>query len=1018
MRVVYLLGTLALMTSFAVTAAISPLAFQPQQASGSVASRVSTVRFSNLGFANYSHVATYAASFCDKSADLVTVNADMAVVRVTNRPNPSMCPLVLMDMNKKQRVFSGGNVEFTIAPWSNPHAMAFDVSPSFYLASRAAPTRVRVVGLDLTGVTHVTGSKGEGDCVDIVNIDRGFSCRLPVIDAHRIDPNTAIEFIVISSNGETRFTVQAIEDEPATIKSVSPDTLHSGSRFTVTFSEPINTATQLPWSPVLIHTATGKVEDSAAFTGLVWDASHQSLEATVHCLSCLPGPHIMHLGESLREMAGSIIPSSVAVVISEPKCTFTGTLQPSTISYEDVKAFQAYLVLPLVLQAAPRATYQVTVGDDSIPLTATFSGGAQGDTGILTLTSFSHIKSGRHYVTVYTVNDASRVITKCTLKDPLTITEPLAETAPLVSKASSRYIFTRDANATRTTLTFKGVRLGGVAAVRPEFPYHPIEDAHSCDIVSVTDTDVVCIVRNNNIHLSDVFDWVFFDANGAECARSRGHFALPVPMATDYAPNTLTMGTAQRVQVTMNSAVKMVMPVELVLVDSTGAVLSSAAQWGNGNVAVFADADFTAAGTAQIALRGRFPGMKDEIGTVSIPKAVLTVIKGRDPVPAIAAIFPSFLQISNTYPGKPTVVQIDIAHYPLVADRIAEVTIDGKSADILRSSDSSLFVSAIFKPFAANLTVSVLDKSGERVVADSFITVQPDLVDEKTGEKFYVLPGNNYAVPYGNDGMYTVIADLANVNGQKVTVGTDTGSVFRWVKEYHGLFTRCYITLTSCEDCIGRRVVITFTVGSETVYKAPFINTAFLVVKRPTVTRVWPATKLDFSFNSDCVPYAITVNEVNPRHPLALSFPDNLGVKIVTFGVDAATSAYTGCLICDGCTYGTFVAALVAPFSGGAIANMAMPNYKFEIMPSKRAAVTFTDSESGAAATTAPAYSSAPGKNTTGLSGVEITIIAAAGAIVLAAAAAVLAWRHSGARKGSVELSTDLLTTETGSAAV
>jgi hypothetical protein len=312
LRFVSILGTIA-MTVVAFAAAITPLVFPPQQLSRWVTSHVSTVRFSNLGFTDYDPATAYTAYFCETPAALVAVNAAMAVVRVDKRPRPSTCPLTLRDTLQKEPIFVGPNVEFTIAPWDNPVALVHDIAPSFYFASRTTLTRVRVVGTGLKSVTKVVGSQGEGACIDIVASRKGFSCALPKMPAGRIRPNSVVEFIVTTANGDTRFTIQALQDESVAIKSAVPRTLRSGSRFTLALKAPLSSTGELPWSPVFANIVSGEIEDRAVFTDIVWSPESLSVAATVTCPSCSAGLYTVSLGESIRGLAASIVSSDIIV---------------------------------------------------------------------------------------------------------------------------------------------------------------------------------------------------------------------------------------------------------------------------------------------------------------------------------------------------------------------------------------------------------------------------------------------------------------------------------------------------------------------------------------------------------------------------------------------------------------------------------------------------------------------------------------------------------------------------------
>jgi hypothetical protein len=1002
MRVSNLLGliTLAMVAS---AAAISPIVFQPQQVSeGVVPGATTTVRVSNLGFADYNAANNYTGYFCETPAELVAVNVDMAVVRLTTRPKPSLCKLAIWDLATEKRVHLSVGVLFTDSPYNDPDNIALDVVPSFYFGSRPAATRVRVIGKGFRDVTMVTGANGEGDCSAILITDDGFSCNLPVIPDSLINLNRAVEFHVFLAASHTRFAIQALKDEAVNIVSISAESLHSGSRFNIKLDAPLSSADKLPWVPVLVHSATGQVEDGAVFSGVSWDADgdRKTLSAAITCTSCRPGKHAVHLGDAVPGTAGSVIASDVTVQFNEPECIFLGRPVPDVLSADEIRAGQGHMFASLDLTAAPRAVYQATVGDSAIPLKTTFSGNAAPNSGTITLSPTTEtLPVGRHLITVSILTPGGRVLQRCTIPDALEVTPSVAGTgAPIVTGAPKRF-FTVGAYASeRITLTFTGANLGAVAKVLMVFPGREIKPTNRCKIASATSTAVGCSIETNEVYDIGVFDWVFYDAAGTELTRRHGFFSHDGPEIVTYDPPSVTVGVVQRVVVTMPRATPPQIPVQLALMGFDNVTIASSAQWTRGGVAVFADVDFSFPGRAFAVIRGRYPGADEELG-YNVATYPLGVEKGEIPLPAVASVYPAFLQVSAVDAAAPTVLQIDVTHYARVADRVACVTVGGQPAEII-SREGTLLVSAELKSIVGNVTVSLLGQDGAPVVGDSFFTIEDDL-PSADGKPFYVRPGTSYAVPYGSDGQITVEIDLVNVSDEPVTMSTDTGSIVSQTRVDYGGFARISSVIAGCDDCVGRRV--TLSVALTDAPQPGRIRSAVLVVRQPAVTHVWPSSKLDFSTSTDCLPYAVMVDEVNPRHVFALSFPKNLGVKVVSTGLDVATSTYTGCLVCDGCIAGTFEAGLVVPFTGSDSGAMSIPRKKFTITPSKLAAV------SSAAAAAADGASA-------GLNGAEIAAIAAAGFVLLAAAAAaVLAWRRRGARKQSAELTADLLATESAS---
>jgi hypothetical protein len=599
-------------------------------------------------------------------------------------------------------------------------------------------------------------------------------------------------------------------------------------------------------------------------------------------------------------------------------------------------------------------------------------------------------------LTIATLSDTGRVVSKCTHTRAFEVTEP-AENEAVIYTTSRRFFVTGDASIPSDYIVFSGKNLIPVASMRLEFVGRPKVDGYKCDVDATTRTQVACFLRNKDIKDVGEFAFVFYDEPGTVLARSEGYFALLSPTAKLHSENPVAVSVPARVSAILSAALPTQLPLELVLVNTDDTVVHSAAQWTGADTVTFVDAVFSTAGAGRIAVRARYLGGDPELCFFS---GELTVADGPAPVPVLAAVYPSHLQLSTLSAGVPTVLRLDIENVALIAVRLGSVTVGGANATII-SNKGAVYVSALLAPVAGSLEVQAFSKAGKALFDASILTVEDDAHARGAAGSIYVRPGS-YAALLSDDGSVIIITDVVNAGMLPAVVSTDSGTVTATECVDKGGYTRFTTTLVGCTACAGRRVVITFGFGG-----ASLISAGYQVIRRPALRRVWPAAVLDFSAGSGCVPFAVTFDEVNPRQVLAVGFPGNPGVEVVSMAVDEATSTFTGCFVCYKCATGTFSAALVAPFTDAESAALIIPATEVEIR------ATWSP-EAAAAVEGVAAGSDAAGR---ALADHQIILFAFAGAAFVAVLAAV-SWRRRGARKQPSELGADLLEAEPSIASV
>jgi hypothetical protein len=308
---------LACIASFA-EGAFHDGAYQRLQQAGRE-SYVSTLRIYSLGFKAFKPSTKYTVFLCDQEMKLVSLNANMAVVRITSRPaEADRCFFSIWDTEAEKRVYEDSFIEFIDKAKARP---ALDIVPSFYYADRPRRPRVRVTAPGARDISSVFSiNSGVGDCTDVRMTPNGFSCVLPLIHTGDIDQAEGITFSATTVDESILFTVQALRDEGVDISSISPNTLCSKGRFTIRLARPLPSAALLPWAPVLSSGEPKSVVDSAVFRDVVFSEDRLTVEATVVCDRCGTGTFYLSLGEALPTMSAAVTPDNTFRVQIRSAC--------------------------------------------------------------------------------------------------------------------------------------------------------------------------------------------------------------------------------------------------------------------------------------------------------------------------------------------------------------------------------------------------------------------------------------------------------------------------------------------------------------------------------------------------------------------------------------------------------------------------------------------------------------------------------------------------------------------------
>jgi hypothetical protein len=805
-----------------------------------------------------------------------------------------------------------------------------DSFPSFYIpdadVQKLEPFRVRVNGKNLANATQaITMSLGvQFSCDNVQHDSNGFSCALPYIPTDHLPEITrdtvVLNFTLLMSEPTAEglyFTVQAIRDDNTIVQTVSVEEIHSGSRVVATLSKPLETAMALPWTPVLVDVMFNDVRHDAVFTNIQWDTIGRFVTFTVSCLTCRAGVYAVHIGEAAATAAMPHIRSDTYVPLLEQPCTFTGSVTPTTIT-DAALAAGATLVLPFDRGMAPLGTEMRVTADygDGVPMNAAPVGAAGTDTGLLLLKPNAVISPNMLFFNVETLSHG-RVIHKCTMRNALQVYKQDPATAALYT--ASRRVFFTGAAIPRTSVTLTGVHLGLVTSVRISARGTDKLGAECTDLV-VTDTTLTCTFPSDQVSAGVVFAFVALAVGEQRVARVDGLFAVAAPLGkTD---DHFTMGMETRVIVTLSAPLSVAAPLDVLLLNPGGAPVQANAQWLDDYTLLFTEAVFSASdddGKAVIPGRVVVHEPSAPLDT-AVTLAEFHVYEGFRPKPTIRGVYPSHIQLDSLDGVTPTVLHIDIDQYHLIEETAWVVSLGGVVVDKLLSTKGGLTFEVLFKKPAAwtyDLTVYTRTPGQQKLceLKDAF-SIETGAVAPNVPTVY--LRSYNYMSAVDANGVVMLRTALYNSIPGETTIQASRGEIAKVDFQQETDMTRYNVTMKRCaggtHTCFDGGVTLTFTVAGRT----GLVHASFLVTPPPpALARIWPATgsTLDFSTGVECIPYAMQLNEVTARLPLALVLPLNDVIRAVDVAVDERTRIMTGCLRCDGCTPGTYEAALAAPYT-------------------------------------------------------------------------------------------------------
>jgi hypothetical protein len=321
---------------------------------------------------------------------------------------------------------------------------------------------------------------------------------------------------------------------------------------------------------------------------------------------------------------------------------------------------------------------------------------------------------------------------------------------------------------------------------------------------------------------------------------------------------------------------------------------------------------------------------------------------------------------------------------------------DNIRAEMLSIDDSdAIYCSVVLPAVPRAYDMTVRNFAGVITTSKRAITVEPGAMAADQ-DAIYAVSKNYYAQMSDKGAVVTV--EYRNVHGIEVSFSlSDSRLVITSVDTVvRGPVTAFSLNVEPCADCMGSSVRLTAHFAARNP-----ITTAFVFVRRPEVKRVWPALELDFSTAQGCLPYAVTLDEVSARWPWALSFPKGTNVTSALITVNEATNTIGGCLACNDCSARTVTPVLSAPFTDD-VAAVSTERH-FHVTPGPFRPRPAPKIEATALA----------GTESSGLDRDAITLIAAAGGlVVLAAVAAIARCLLQRKRQQPSALSADLLSDE------
>jgi hypothetical protein len=1018
-RVLQLIVVLA---SLCALAAAMPVAFQAHHLSGNVP-YVASMRFSDLNFTSFSATEQYSAYLCEQPVKIVRLQANYAVVHISERPKDAKACMFYI-FRAGERVYADSMVGFHARRPEEP--MMYDSFPSFYIADADETTRVRVSGKNLKSVESVyTNSLGPRlDCTKLIVDDEGLSCDLPVLDAASIPASGTTELVFRIDHKDPVltdfFTVQPIRRDEAVVSSISESVVYSGARVTLRLSRPLTTAVTLPWTPVLVHVPTGKVESGASFSHFDWSTDTTALTVTIHCVSCLAGAHYVRLGEASASTARALTPGSAIVSIQHLPCSFTAPRTvPATATETALGSRLETLSLSIDLDSAPRGEIRVTAGVLETPLSVEHFPMARRGGSFLKLSFLNTWVPPPGFVSLSVETwVGGRLVDKCSVPQAFEVIQDDSR-VPQIHSISQR-LFTSLGGVDAVVLTGENlerakslrVMYNGVSALGPE-----------CKELATNATTLTCVFPNRQIDKTEQFAFVALDASGAELARIPGLFTDYMTDSALVAPEFISVGEETRVVIQFSTVPPACVPLLPLLLNEDGTPVRATGQWLDDMTIVFTDAVFTSFSkrAGRMVLRELLATPQEGEPPVDHFVMQLRIYSYVEPKAVIRGVYPSHVQVFALDGETPTMVRVDVDGYHLIEDKIGVVRIGDVVADKVVSKGGALYIQQTFKKVEWNYDIVIYSRNHKTVLA----TLKNAFIVESDGQRpgraaVWMHGHKNYVAVASQLNEVVLVASFYNVQyPENVGINSSHGRIATVSSKDTASMTTFTVLMERCKDgsltCFAGGVTLTFSFPS---VEAPFdLHASFLVAPAPTVLRVWPNTTLDFAASGGtCIEYAVELQEATARHPLALGFPFNAGLRAINVAVDERTSTHTGCLVCDKCAEGEFAAALGGPYTDFQVMTHELPKTTFTIVTSPFTSyIGVNESSLAAVVLQSESHVGKSGKEPQPKDSHTLAFLFTATVGVALIAAAVVAWRCLAARKALTQIKArkyDVLPTE------
>jgi hypothetical protein len=655
---------------------------------------------------------------------------------------------------------------------------------------------------------------------------------------------------------------------------------------------------------VLANAQTGAIQTRAAFTDIQWASDKTSFSAVVDCLNCKAGRYMMHLGETLSGLSAVITESSdVILELHEQPCRFVNEFVPPELSTVAFERGAVPILLPVDLMTMPRQFLSVSIGTElHAPISVKVLPSAHRDQALLSITPSGVAPLGTQFITV-AVSTGSIIISACTVDSGFTVTES-DPTKPEVFAVTPRVFLAGAGDKKTKTVRLTGSTLERTKAVKLHFQSSPAK-VEDCAEVAATPSLVTCVLHDIDSLPTGEFDFVLIDISGKEAVRVPGMYRMVAPRVA-FEPSTATAGTPTRVVVTLDgNAFPGTVPLDLVLFDADGTEVKAAAQWGEGNTAVFVEAIFSSAGEGYVAVR---EPMSVSVSPFRLAGSI-QVDSGAMPKASLVAVYPSYLQLDAISQTEFVTFRLDVENTKLLDEKPYFVRFGGHRL-FIEHFEGALTVRFFVPREIASYDVEVCGTS-EKVLLSKRDAIVVEGSGVAPGGLPITIPHTNYAVFIGDDDTGVVTVDVHNAPRFLGSFDISKGSVTHYDTTVMDGKTRISIHIV-CQGCWinGEQVVATFNFPN-----SPAIRYAFMITRRVEVRRLWPEPTIAFMHGPACVPYSLTLAELNPRMFLTLAFVGNPLVKDIYPHFDEATSTLMGCLVCEGCTAGKFTAALVAPYT-------------------------------------------------------------------------------------------------------